>query len=109
MASPTDELQITLAQNHQAPKLFSNFASIIATPEEFIIFFGERNQENDAKADELARVYVTPAHAKRLALVLLRTVKNYEDTFGTIVTDNAARLTPEARKRLTVEEEEGNA
>ena len=74
-----------------------------ASPEEFILHFGLRKTEEPHIATGVAKIYLSLPHAKRLALALAQVIKGYEDAFGKIETDPAARLTQDARNRLELE------
>ena len=81
---------------------YANLISIITTPEEVILHFGERSMEGPNKGIGIAKIYISLPHAKRLAGALIRTLKNHEEIFGEINADPTKQLTPEALKRLAI-------
>lgn len=83
---------------------YSNYTAVTMTPDEIIFRFAGRDLEDAAKALEVARIVVSPAHAKRLLTVLANIIKIYETNFGELVADPLQRLTPEGRKNLGIEE-----
>ncbi len=83
---------------------YSNYTAITMTPDEVIFRFAGRDLEDPAKALEVARLIVSPAHARRILAVLANIVRIYETNFGEIVADPLQRLTPEGRKNLGVDE-----
>jgi Protein of unknown function (DUF3467) len=67
---------------------YSTMAQVTHTAEEFWIdFFAVL--PNPSLAKLLARVIVSPAHAKRLGKAILENVTKYESRFGTIEEDKA--------------------
>jgi hypothetical protein len=79
---------------------YADQVKAIASPEEFILHFGLRKVEEPNTAKGVAKIYLSPPHAKRLALALAQVIEGYEKNFGKIETDPASRLTPEARNRF---------
>lgn len=100
--SPKKKLTIEEAGQ---PFLYANVASIRATGDEFFINFGMREDDPD-QAVGLIKIIVSPAHAKQLAIALIKTIEHYEKNFGEIKADIEERLTPEARKRISKSEQE---
>jgi hypothetical protein len=86
----------------QTVHLYANYTALTASPEEFILRFCLRDFNDPSKATELARVFVSLGHAKRLVIALARSIKSYEELFGEITADPLQRLTPEGRTRLGV-------
>jgi hypothetical protein len=82
---------------------YSNYTAITMTPDEVIFRFAGRDLEDAAKALEVARLVVSPAHAKRLLGVLANIIKIYETNFGELAADPLQRLTPEGRKNLGID------
>ena len=82
---------------------YSNYTAVTMTPDEVIFRFAGRDLEDPAKALEVARLIVSPGHAKRVLAVLANIVRIYETNFGEIVADPLQRLTPEGRKNLGVD------
>src|SRR5262245_41812531 len=82
-----------LKENNMSPQLqvqapqeiakgtYANLAQIHHTKEEFVLDF---MSQIPPQASLVARVVVSPAHAKRLAAVLANIVKNYEAQHGVI-------------------------
>lgn len=83
---------------------YSNYTAVTMTPDEVIFRFAGRDLEDPANALEVARLVVSPGHAKRILTVLANIVRIYEMNFGEIVADPLQRLTPEGRKNLGVDE-----
>jgi hypothetical protein len=84
---------------------YSNIAQVMITPEELVIHFGVRKEEDPASGVGIAKVYLNHSHAKRLAGALVRVIESFEKDFGEIEADPMMRLAPEARKRLGLEKE----
>ena len=61
--------------------VYANLAQIAHTKEEFVIDFMSMMPPQGIVS---ARVYLSPAHTKRLAMALMDNVKKYEDQFGKI-------------------------
>jgi hypothetical protein len=81
---------------------YSNYTAVTMTPDEVVLRFAERDLGDATKALEMARLIVSPAHAKRLMSVLVTIIKTYETNFGPLVVDPLQRLTPEGRKNLGI-------
>jgi len=94
----------TAEENISNPKdqlvSYSDFAKIGMTAEEFIIHFGLRSSEQAGDVDGVAKIYVSPTHAKRIYQSLGKIVENYELHFGEIKTNTEDRLTPEGKKLI---------
>lgn len=88
----------------QTLQLYANYTSLTATPEEFILRFCLRDLNDPTKATELARVFVTLPHAKRLVSAIARSIKAYEEIFGDVPVDPIQHLTPAGRIKLGVED-----
>ncbi|HKD11709.1 MAG TPA: DUF3467 domain-containing protein [Thermoanaerobaculia bacterium] len=75
-------LQVTIddatAQGH-----YVNFANILHNPTEFVIDFG-RMVPGRTDVKVLARVLMTPFHAKQLARALQQNLEIYEKNYGEI-------------------------
>ena len=68
-----------------ATGVFSNFANITHSAEEYILDFLFINPTPPPGFGKLvSRVIMTPGHAKRILLALSNNIKNYEDKFGEI-------------------------
>jgi uncharacterized protein DUF3467 len=81
------ELQVQADEATLSGK-YSTMAQVTHTAEEFWIdFFAVL--PNPSLAKLLARVIVSPAHAKRLGKAILENVIKYESRFGTIEEDKA--------------------
>jgi Protein of unknown function (DUF3467) len=83
---------------------YSNLASVTMTPEEAILTFGMRDVDSPNTGTTIAKLYISPAHAKRLAAALARIVQGYEETFGEIAADPIDRLSKGARQKLGIPE-----
>jgi hypothetical protein len=105
--NPADS--VVLEDNPNRISIYANLVSITATPEEIILFFGERTIDGTNQGKELVRVYLSHSHAKRVATAMKRSITGYEELFGRIEADPSRRLTPDARKKLGIEERESDA
>lgn len=76
------KLNINIAPD-KATGVFSNLALIAHTPSEFVLDFAQL-MPGIEQANVVARVVMTPDHAKKLLLALQDNVKKYEDHFGMI-------------------------
>lgn len=83
---------------------YSNVATVLMTPEEIVLHFGERKSEDFTKGTGLAKIYISLSHGKRLAAALLKSIKLFEEDFGEIPIQPLERLTPEGRKRHGVDQ-----
>ena len=66
-----------------AEGIYSNFVLTGHTPSEFMLDFA-RFLPGNQKAKVFARIIMTPQSAKTLQIVLERTIKKFESTFGEI-------------------------
>lgn len=66
---------------------YANMAQIAHTKEEFVVDFMTMMPPQGSVN---ARVYLSPAHTKRLASALADNIKKYEDQFGRIEEGSAA-------------------
>jgi hypothetical protein len=65
--------------------VFSNFANISHSPDEFILDFLFINPSPPPGFGKLAsRIIVSPGHAKRILSALAENVRKYEERFGEI-------------------------
>ncbi len=76
--------------------VYSNLAQIAHTKEEFVIDFMSMMPPQGIVN---ARVYLNPAHAKRLAHALMDNVKKYEEQFGKV--DEGSQTAPEIGFKTT--------
>lgn len=106
--NPKELRQLEVEYSPNIQPLHSNFVSINMTFEEVILHFCERDMEDDSKASELARIYITPSHAKRLVVAMARSIKTYEENFGTIIINPLEHLTPLGRERVGIKVREAN-
>lgn len=79
---------------------YANIAKLMISNEEVIFNFGLRDPSNPNNGKALARIYLTHSHAKRISIVLAKSLAAYESQFGEIVTDPLAKLTPEQLQAL---------
>ncbi|MFN8276880.1 MAG: DUF3467 domain-containing protein [Chitinophagales bacterium] len=77
---PENQINIEL-QEEIAEGIYSNFAIIAHSNQEFILDF-VRLMPGIPKAKVKARIVLTPQHAKRLVKALADNVKKYEQQFG---------------------------
>lgn len=78
--------------------VYSNYAGVQTTSEEFIFRFCQRDMNEPARPIEVARIYVSMGHAKRLLAAMAKTLQAHEELFGEIPAQPA--LTPEGKKIL---------
>jgi hypothetical protein len=68
-----------------ASGIFSNFANISHSPDEFLIDFLFVNPNPPPGFGKLSsRIIVTPGHAKRILSALAENIRKYEERFGEI-------------------------
>jgi hypothetical protein len=79
---------------------YSNIIGVNISAEEATLIFGLREEGNPEEATIIAKLYVSPSHAKRLAATLAKTVERYEDMFGVLIVDPEERLIPEFRAKI---------
>jgi|SRR5882724_9195730 len=84
--------------------IYSNYAAVFSASEEFIIRFCQKSLDDGERPVELARIYLTLSHAKRLMMAMARTIEQYETLFGQINIE--PRLTPEGEKLVAGEGKE---
>ncbi len=82
-SGPPQGQQITI-EDAGVSTQYANFFAISASPEEVVLDFGNTRRTEAARARVEARVVVSPANAKRLAMALGQTIKAYEDKYGVI-------------------------
>lgn len=86
-----NELKVEIKfDDETAAGIFSNFANITHSPEEFIVDFLFINPAPPAGFGKLmSRVIMTPGHIKRLAHAMNDNIARYEERFGEIqIQDN---------------------
>ena len=76
------QLNIELGEK-ESEGIYSNLALIVHSPQEMIIDFA-RVMPGAQKTKVLARIIMTPAHAKMLHKALEENIKKYEGQFGQI-------------------------
>lgn len=76
------QLNIELGEK-ESEGIYSNLALIVHSPQEMIIDFA-RVMPGAQKTKVLARVIMTPAHAKMLHKALEENIRKYEGQFGQI-------------------------
>jgi len=82
--------------------LYTNVTSVNVGPDEFVLRHGLVSIDSPHQAKIIAKVYMSPAHAKRLSNLLSSVIAQYEENFGTIATTPEEMLTPEVRRRLGI-------
>ncbi len=97
---PRTELQL---DDTKADVHYSSSVHIRGSAEEIVLDFSREarpgRRPNTAVLDIDAKIILSPWAAKRLALDLVKTVQQYESTFGLLEVD--ARKRAEAQKALT--------
>ena len=97
MSTQDQELKVEIKFDEQtATGVFSNFANITHSPEEFIMDFLFINPAPPAGFGKLmSRVVLTPGHMKRLAAAINENIARYEEHFGEIrVAENPSGNSP---------------
>ena len=89
MATQPQQIQVKVT-DEVLKGVYANLAQIAHTKEEFVIDFMIMMPPQGIVN---ARVYLSPAHAKRLANALLDNVKKYEEQFGKL--DETTQAAPE--------------
>jgi hypothetical protein len=79
---PQHQINIELGEK-EAEGVYANLAMITHSPTEMIIDFA-RIMPGSPKARVLARIIMTPMHAKMLHKALSDNIKRFEDQFGEI-------------------------
>lgn len=78
-----------------AQGVFSNFANVTHSPEEFVMDFLFINPAPPAGFGKLmSRVVITPMHMKRLLMAIQENVARYEERFGEIQISNEVKKGP---------------
>lgn len=91
MTNPQQPQQIQVKIDDATLKgVYSNMAQIAHSKEEFVIDFLNMMPPSGIVC---SRVYLNPAHAKRLALAMADNVKKYEAQFGKL--DETTAVAPE--------------
>lgn len=91
MSNPQQPQQIQVKIDDKVLKgVYANLAQIAHTKEEFVLDFMSMMPPQGIVA---ARVYLNPAHAKRLALALSENIKKYEEQYGKL--DEGTQQAPE--------------
>ncbi|HLD85896.1 MAG TPA: DUF3467 domain-containing protein [Patescibacteria group bacterium] len=89
MPNPQQQIQVKIS-DEVLMGVYANMAQIAHSKEEFVIDFLNLMPPSGIVS---ARVYLSPAHTKRLAAALADNVKKYEDQFGKI--EEGSQLAPE--------------
>lgn len=76
------KLNVELGEK-ESEGIYSNLALIVHSPQEMIIDFA-RVMPGAQKTKILARIIMTPAHAKMLYMALEENIRKYENQFGKI-------------------------
>lgn len=76
------KLNVELGEK-ESEGIYSNLALIVHSPQEMIIDFA-RVMPGAQKTKILARIIMTPAHAKMLHMALEENIRKYESQFGKI-------------------------
>ncbi len=79
---PRQQINIELGEK-EAEGIYANLAMIMHSPTEIIIDFA-RIMPRMPKSKVLARIIMTPMHAKMLHKALTENVKKFEEQFGEI-------------------------
>lgn len=95
MPNPPQQIEVKI-NDKTLRGLYSNMAQIAHTKEEFAIDFLNLMPPQGIVS---ARVFLSPAHAKRLAMTLTENVKKYEDQYGKL--DAGSQAAPEIGFKAT--------
>ena len=79
---------------------YANIVGMLLSPDEVILHFGLRKTNDPTSGIGIVKIYLTPAHAKRLATALNDGIQRIEGVFGEIIADPAKKLTPEQLQKL---------
>ena len=79
---PQQQINIEIGEK-EAEGIYANLAMIVHSPTEIIFDFA-RVMPRSPKARVLARIVMTPMHAKSLHKALSENLKRFEDQFGKI-------------------------
>ena len=83
--------------------IYANIAGVLVSTDDVVIHFGRRNMADPQEGEGVAKVYLSFAHAKRLASALTQSLGFYEKAFGEISTEPAMKLTPEQLKEMGIQ------
>lgn len=86
---------------------YANTSRLSIATEEVVILFGLRDTDNPTKAKNIAKIYLSLPHTKRIASVLAILIKNYEAEYGEIEADPAARSEQVRKKQKEEVKQEG--
>ena len=79
---------------------YANIARMHIGPDEVILHFGLRKTDEPNSGVGVAKIYLSTAHAKRLATTLDAGIKRIEGIFGEIVADPVKKLKTEQLQKL---------
>lgn len=88
MNEPANQMQVKISDD-VLKGVYANLVQVAHSKEEFVLDFMTMMPPQGIVS---ARVYLSPAHVKRLALALTDNVKKYEEQFGVV---DAAQPSPE--------------
>jgi hypothetical protein len=97
---------ITIEKGPSEATYYANIVMVVVSPEEVIFHFGLRDEEDPFKGIGVAKVYLGPAHAKRLMNALKNGIEQVESIFGKINENPVEKLTPEQLEQLQQEKTE---
>ena len=77
---------VVITDLDKAISIYSNVIQVTVSVFDFRLTFGERLSSTQERFEikAVARVYMSPQHAKSVAMVLTRQVEKYEQQFGSI-------------------------
>lgn len=81
---------------------YANIVGITFGTDEVILHFGLRNTEDPKKGTGVVKIYMSSAHAKRLANALVNAVQKMENVFGEINADPFSKLSPDKLQQLQI-------
>jgi hypothetical protein len=79
---------------------YANIVAIMFGPDEVVLHFGLRNIDSPNKGVGIAKIYINPAHAKRLTAALSGALQQVESIFGEINSNPISKLTPDQLQKL---------
>ena len=79
---------------------YANIVAIMFGPDEVILHFGLRNADDPNKGIGVAKIFINPAHAKRLTAALSGALQQVESIFGEINADPISKLSPDQLQKL---------
>jgi len=97
---------ITVEKGPNEVTYYANVVMVLMGPEEVVLRFGLRTDEDPLKGIGFAKIYLSPAHAKRLVTALKNGIEQVEGMFGEIAENPIPKLTTEQLQQLQQDQTE---